>query len=560
MHFRSRADVEAFAAQQRYHLLDNPKIDALIEDISEEARLPRPGPYGTGGFSYLSQFYPQRLASRVARRIGVRLAPEWGVPPDVIAQALYFPIWSEFCTISVYRLAARKLRRLDGEQSRPGFLVPLPANDITCFNYWGPNESAKFFLADLLAKAGRRVIFFTVTRRTPAFVQLNFRPSRATRPLSRLWRTGGRNDGTKIVCEAGIRGLDLFLQAMPKIARIRQHSTADQFEFDDALFDVFQLPRREAVAVRLQLQERNDGHARYAVTMPDNFALGALESFWKGMTTKGWQNALNLHDRRGANTAYVCDHFFFESALVGAAMKSRGGQVVLLPHSSAPVHMLARPPSSFDAAVAVTKWSTGLWRSRFPGKPVSTRSDMMLPSPLPSRRFDREAPLSIVVFGGPDRLGAFPMMRLKTHATTCRRLLAMPVELQARIRASYKPKPGWRDDGWSRVWDTGKFNGCWHVERRGTLELSANNAIFVSVTLPSSAFLEGLARGIPAMLIADQRADHYVPIEGSPIPVVASLEAWARFEELTDPANYERLAKAQVDWFRDEMYQVESSP
>jgi hypothetical protein len=98
-----------------------------------------------------------------------------------------------------------------------------------------------------------------------------------------------------------------------------------------------------------------------------------------GGTTKGAaQRASDLANQLELNEAYVCDHLSFESALIAHAVRARGGEVFLWPHSSNAAHPLMYEEGDVAAVRCTTNSSARVWSARLPGTPCVVQSDLIL--------------------------------------------------------------------------------------------------------------------------------------------------------------------------------------
>jgi len=198
-----------------------------------------------------------------------------------------------------------------------------------------------------------------------------------------------------------------------------------------------------------------------------------------------------------------------------------------------------------------------MWRRSFPGKETSVVSRMALPSIDKAVPFDPKSPLTVVVIGGAQSLGGLPSMRIRTHRQTYEDFLTDPGSADSRISLVFKPKPGWEDERWFAE-EIGEIPGACAVslDSRNVLDLDHPNMVFVSMTYASSALLEGITRGVPALVATKQQVENYVPVAGSPIPVVSPRAAWDVLIALLEPGAYDALSEAQRVWLRDDIFSM----
>jgi hypothetical protein len=487
----------------------------------------------------------------MANLLAKRYSEGWQIPGEVLSQALLLPIWTEIRTLLACRHVARELAI--GTNSR--FLIPVRSTRFVCFNYWGASDVASLYLAHELQRRGLDVALICEDAATGSSLDFTFVPSRAIQPLVQLWPFSLGKKAPVLICEAGIRQSKTGAAFVTSGLRLRQHHTMGRSLFGDALYSPFSRPRQAPLTITLEKSD-NDGEVRcYRGAFPSKFAHRVLESFWANAAQKGWKNALALVKRRETGHAFVCDHHFFESAIAAGAIKANGGKVTILPHSSVPVHLPFRTSGSFDAAIAVMQTGAKEWATAFPDKRIDAQPNRMLPPLSGKTCFDPTEPLTVVMIAGAHRLGALPLMKIATHKQTWQDFLAVPAALQSEIKLVFKPKPGWEDQVWfEREFPASSIPVRCTFEQSTIAELNYPNMVFVCMTTASSAILEGIARGVPALIASDQSAENYIAVEDSPVPILPAKKIWDQIRTLTCATEYDKLGAAQMNWAQDVVY------
>src|SRR5258705_9108787 len=123
-------------------LLDGYEITARMTELSES------DPYFAR--RDVSSFV-ERVSRRVADRMARSLARDWGAAPDMIAEAIYFFVFGELCTVIPLRRLARSIAR-NAKQST--VFVAFPRFELTCMQGWFFNELEPLLLCWALQRQG----------------------------------------------------------------------------------------------------------------------------------------------------------------------------------------------------------------------------------------------------------------------------------------------------------------------------------------------------------------------------------------------------------------------
>ncbi len=212
--------------------------------------------------------------------------------------------------------------------------------------------------------------------------------------------------------------------------------------------------------------------------------------------------------------AHIGDYLYAESVLVAAKVKDRGGRVHLWPHSTNPVHVDFQDPGHISTVHAVTKSGAAMWEAALPRSDVRHDAGLMLDPPKGKVKFVEGEPLSIVVIGGRPVMRNLPILDIAPHENLYRRFFSAlePLVQQGRVKVYFKPRGMtgehelWlerlvgRSANWSRVLEH-------------PLRMNLTNPLFVSLSVGSSALLEGGTRGIPGMIVREGFARDYLATE-----------------------------------------------
>jgi hypothetical protein len=174
----------------------------------------------------------------------------------------------------------------------------------------------------------------------------------------------------------------------------------------------------------------------------------------------------------------------------------------------------------------------------------------MLSAPDASSLVDADAPLLVVVIGGKNTLGAMPFVNQSLHEDSYRQFFAGLEVLQggAQIDVFYKPKGNvgenmaWLD---RIVGDSARWQGI----ITHPLKIALPNMLFVSISVGSGALLEGLARGIPCVIVKDFPAREYLALAPDVIPTGPVDEILEIVKACTESGGLTRLTRQQLERF-----------
>ncbi|MEV4999572.1 tetratricopeptide repeat protein [Nocardioides sp. LML1-1-1.1] len=257
--------------------------------------------------------------------------------------------------------------------------------------------------------------------------------------------------------------------------------------------------------------------------------------------------------RRGIREAHVADYLLPEGVIVGDAVRRAGGRVVLHPHSSNPVHLQARRADTFDEVEAVTATGVEMWREQFPEHVVRHVPASVI-TPGPARPFVADAPLSVVIFGGMATMGRTPWIDLDRHAQSYRDLFAGFEELQRQqpIDIYFKPRgPAGDTEHW--LFRTVGRTAAWQPVYIHGRRLDLPNQVFVSVSVGTTALLEGIAGGTPGFVVRDFPVRDYTTLDADAFPTLTVPDALDLLRDLATAEGYDGLLQRERAWARTEL-------
>lgn len=262
------------------------------------------------------------------------------------------------------------------------------------------------------------------------------------------------------------------------------------------------------------------------------------------------QEEVEVH---GLREAHVADHFYPEGIIVGDAVRRAGGSVVLHPHSSNPVHVSMRRPESFTSVHAVTRSGADMWRAAFPDKEVHHTTEGMLRA-SPAHDYRPGSPVSLVLFGGRPMFGHLPILDLDAHEALYRSFFEGVEALQQHhpVTLCFKPRglSGEHEDWLYQV--VGR-TANWEPVYEHPLRLELPNMVYASVSMGTSALVEGLSRGIPGLIVREFPVRDYTTLDAETFPILSAASATELIETCTTEAGYRQLAIEEIDNYREEL-------
>lgn len=514
-------------------VLDDHTIDQYLADIAEK------GAFGGARANRMNL----EVARRVTSRLGRMLSADLMLPPDAIAQALHYTIWTELCTLRPMRALAREISAKAGQ--RPVF-IPLDLGPKTYFGFWDPNECEKFYLYHELNRRGALTAFF-VDEKSPQKISSSVQDFQMSFSPSLHWKASTvRVVGQKAFVTNGIRAADTVMEALAKPAG-NIPSDVNERSAPTGLEGGTELPTIHLTFKRTErLSGLRGSHAVFRAEIPTPPSRLITQTL--GIPSKKMaQRTREIVSSLGITEAHICDHPFYESALIGGAVRDAGGKVILWPHSSNVMMMKMHRPKKGDVIHTITKNGAAAWRGLAPTVKVRTVSGLMLEPYEKPWPFVPSDPLNVVVIAGAHRLGRLPAFSYSGHLNTYRRLFSELSRYEGAIRVHCKAKAPWEDFQFIQNLTPSGFELEEVKELPSRIEMT--NLVFLSVTVGSSALLEGMGRGIPCITVRETAAEDYVVV-----PNVLTTDAVPPIlKTIADPSGWQQFVDQQSQCYHDQV-------
>lgn len=511
-------------------------------------------------------------------RYGERYAVEPHLPASTLSDAIFLSVYHEASQLRPMRRLADDLAAASTETpviiEIPSMMVnylvdPSAAAFSLYYLYFalierGVNTFLCFYEREAVEDEAQTVAFQSRWRMAQKGTRLEPRPARPGAPGAEV-----------ALVPAGIRSFPLLVEQHPgatvyesgsvvgELAYDRRHSRTQVVEAHAALHPkAYQLPTFEFPLTRVAVLPGTDSLSTTAqpldAVLEVSEPLGDSWAAWLHRATAPFLEHLawTAHKdvaRRGIREAHVADYLLPEGVIVGDAVRRAGGRVVLHPHSSNPVHLQARRADTFDEVEAVTATGVEMWREAFPDRVVRHVPGSVI-TPAPARPFIPDAPLSVVIFGGMATMGRTPWIDLDRHAQSYRDLFAGFEELQREqaIDVYFKPRgPAGDTEHWlfRTVGRTARWQPVYIHGRR----LDLPNQVFVSVSVGTTALLEGIAGGTPGFVVRDFPVRDYTTLDADAFPTLTVPGALDLMRGLATREGYDGLLQRERAWARTEL-------
>lgn len=500
-------------------------------------------------------------ARQWADRFADQHAHDLGFRHEVLSDALFLPLQQTLLTLRPLRHLADHLA--EAPPPTP-VLVELPAYSLSVFD---PVDIASAWPLLLLMQLRQRGVAAALLAShlpdEPSILDLPLRLAVGRTLLAGRaieGEPGDRHDAA--VFPAGIRAVERVTQRIDDPLVYSSDAIVGSFAYDrthlrpvDYRPAATVLPPREyfgslewSFSSRWRHDVRGAPIVDLAVTEPVSLEpLSLAREMLGGFLAATMGRARDEVVRRELKEAHIADHLYAGSAVLAGAVREAGGRTWLWPHSSNPVHVTVRRPGSFDVVHAITSHGCREWHEAHPDADVRQAADLMLPwasSPAPT---DPREPLHVVIIGGKSTLGLTPFLPDQRHRELVRRTFEEFDRMgrEGLIRVGFKPKGA---GGEGLAWLDGIVGSAvdYEVIEQHPLRIDRPNLLYVSISMGSSALLEGITRGIPGLIVRDFPVADYTTIADGAIPVVPLAEAVETIRSCGAADVRQELAQAQV--------------
>jgi hypothetical protein len=489
-----------------------------------------------------------RFAQSVARRITLRLGRQFEhrlqIPAQVLAEAWYFPVWCELCTLIPLRHLARRIAKIAKNDL---ILVLLNSNTGTYLSYWERSSLEPLLLVYALRKAGAAVALVLEASAQTFVFQLRPHPIWSRTPILRPSSPGGK----KAVVLAGMRGVPQMLARVGDPLLVHAAFSESISGFHETLWQSSPLP-----TVELNFVKEPQSNAlpyfvhHFSCDLPRIMLSDWLFYAIGARTRTAATTASRLVMDYAIEEAHVCDHMFFEAALLAHAVRASGGRVIVWPHSSNAIHVDVRRLAKPDHVHCITKSSAEIWDSWFKDIPCTIVSELMLAPCRAAKPLSPGQPITVVVIAGIHNLNRMPVLDIQRHTDSYRRLFSGLAAMAPEIRVICKAKAPWESMDWLRSLMPPGITLEETLETPSAIDLP--NMIFITMSFGSTAILEGLGRGIPSIIVRDVAVEDYAAIDPASVPIAPVETILAEIRKCRDLAYFAKITMKQMAWYESQ--------
>lgn len=530
----------------------------------------------------------------VARRFARDRGREVGVADRALAQAVFHNVKQELCLKLPADRVAAEIAKSAGDQ--PVFIDIGPLK-IPYLTSYPTSRMQLVYLYDALRRLGCNVVFVRFPGTAIPSRAHPFKRARLNRPLAinatpkiaalrpaSLWISGEASDAPTVVVPSGIRAVRDLLDRVGDATVLRSGASIGRFAYDrstnhdlDYEFNAHIHPAFGSDLPKFSFETKfqrawyrsqdgileSDREPSAAEPAEAVLAVGAMDtSDWYGLLAQALlpyfremvRAADELLEDRSVTDVHIGDYMYAEPMLVADRARARGSRVHLWPHSSNPVHVPFHGASDYASVRAVTRSGAKTWRTAMPTAEVIHDPTLMLQPPAVNTQWQAGKPLSLVVIGGRAMLRNLPILDIPEHEATYRAFFAGLEDLvdQGRVRVYFKPR-GLTGEHESWLEEVVGRSAQWELVLDHPMRIDLPNPVMVSVSVGSSALLEGASRGIPGVLVRNGFARDYLATgEGGvrPMEVAKALDLVA---DVTHESAWLDLRNRQVEALKSEV-------
>lgn len=498
-----------------------------------------------GAFAKHVGSYPihraSELTTRVAKRVVTRLVKSHADKSELdakgLATASFYPMQAELLTMVPVRHLVRNLAATLTERI---VILPISQSDFTVVQGWAQNALEPiFFVLELHRRGIAAALWLENSDHSKPISALTFRLSKSWLPKQRpsFWHS---KDFSHLLCKTAMR--------KPKVAMemhdIRQCRRKGVFSSRNIPIKA-QIPWPSATSVSLTQGPRFGDVATYNVTQ-DGPNLGAAFCQMMGRVAESYSTWLQKElGGKKVKTVHIADHATLEGGLLAYEAAKRGGAIHIWPHSSNAVQPMLHEPINVSGITMAVKTTADIWAKRFGKSKLKVDPLTILPELRPAPDFDDSFPLYVVLFSGAFALQRMPFVDYAKHDATWRNVLKT---LQSSdLKFAVKARPTWETEAWikARAHDPATLA----FEATHATKLSSPNMLFASISLTSTALIEGIARGIPGFVVQDTKVGDTHFIDAGGFPCLRSEDVPGFVAEMKDTKAWTALRDQQRDWY-----------
>lgn len=276
----------------------------------------------------------------------------------------------------------------------------------------------------------------------------------------------------------------------------------------------------------------------------------AVMPYFEYMVTR----ARKLVEARGITDVHIGDYLYTDPSLVAAVAAKAGARVHVWPHSANPVHVKFHAHDRLATVRAVTRSGVKAWEEYATSARVVHDPSLVVRETTKNVEWSTDEPVSLVLIGGRSVMRNMPVLDLETHEQLYRDLFAElePLVAQGKVRVYFKPRGlTGEHEGWleSVVGNA----ASWQPVLGHPLRIDLPNPVFASVSVASTALIEGISRGIPGFVVREGAARDYLALEPGSLQVLSLAQAVEWMQSHVDENSWQAWRTTQTTWLAREL-------
>jgi hypothetical protein len=472
-----------------------------------------------------------------ALRAAVTLSDQFGqaqsasskIDKTTLAQATWFLYWNELSNLIPIRSAIKNSTHLFKDKV---VLVPMPKTEINIFTEWQ-------IFADTV-----QMITYLQLKRLGIDAYLVTPPGQITNEISiiidkNIINTQILSNDKAIFCPRGMRGANKAVKYAFTECK-SSHAVTN-----------FHLSLQKVPEQKIQIKLQRKANTR----QNSEFIVYSSSASWSHYEERIQQKILDLlefvymdirrlTEDKSIKEAHICDHLFADNALVAGCIRANGGKVILWPHSNNAGLRWHRnaPPDKINRTLK-DSWPID---PIFSSTKFIVRSELTLEKPKRIHSIVKHEKQNIILVAGASKMGQLPILDLLQHEETITSFISGLFEREKNVNFFVRPK--------------GHLANLKYFERLvgrslrealgGPKEIDLPNMTFISFTYCSSALIEGLGRGIPGLVIAEQPIRDYLDLDREFFPRLAVDDALELIDAFRDLRHYKNYWVKQSAFFK----------
>ena len=476
------------------------------------------------------------LSSRFTRRLAAERTSYDRAAARRLARAWQLTAVTELCWI----LPARELARTLISKSQGRMLVlPFPGYEHVYFNEWATSRADLLYLYFYLYRLNVNVCFAPPNKEIAEKqnLKLTLKPSPHWNSNFRIYLY--KDQGLH---PAAIRGL--------KRIRSKIRSTLGWVSWLKTYFHFNKKPRvrmtNELPEFQLPLVQNSAGFLSISHVDPSKYRRYLYLSLRK-QTHRNYRLMRKFVRHQGLTLAHVCDQPSFDSGIFGASVESLNGALILWPHSTNPCAIDSYDSARLKAIHTLMLRSANSWKQKYSSVQVSINPDLMLPAIGKNIPYNPQKPINLLFIGVGAHMHRYPIVSFQPQRETFAQSIKSLKESGVAYRCFYKPKPGYETPEIFETFAPPDFS--YENLDKPLEQINFANTIFLTLSVGSSALIEGCAWGVPVLILKNINMSDHAPVPWQ----ISGSQLGQELQHLSTSQNWAHRVEQQQIWLKREI-------